>query len=110
MGRIFLVRFSDNWADEMDLEGWYVVHASDENELKQNLVPLKTKFPKTISFGTNQYNEYIDREHLLAQYSWEDITYEESQVLDKLFGGSDGVWPDLTDYYDDEYDNEDNDE
>ncbi len=100
MGRIFLVNFSDNWADEMDLDGWCVYAAADEAELKEILVPSKTKFPQVIYFGTNEENEYRDRVDLLSTFSWKEITYEESQVLHKLFGGSYGVWPELHEDYD----------
>jgi len=56
--RKFLVRYSDNWADEMDLTG-FSIHG--ENELNGMLDKLEERLeerPFEFCVGTNEFIEY----------------------------------------------------
>lgn len=88
--KYYIYKFSDNWADEMDLEGFAAL-----NEMQKDiaLAKIKREYRKggTVCFGTNEDNEYDSLEDVLDCIEIEEISLQEYQVLHKLFsGGSSG--------------------
>lgn len=83
-----LVKWADNWADEMDLEGFRVYEVSKWDVLKEKLKKHTESF--TICVGTNEEIDYDDGEALLGSISVTAITDEEVAVLKKLFKGQHG--------------------
>ena len=80
--------FSDDWADEMQIEGFVLLDENEANEERAALEELE--FPLTVYFGTNEENEYESMEQLAEAYKLEPITGEEYEVMFKLFGPSFG--------------------
>jgi hypothetical protein len=88
-----LVKFDTNWADEMEIKGWSVFYSERAWEDWKDCIPNR-KF--SIYFGSNQDNEYT-REEFLKCFKVFDITDTDADTLERLFGGSDGRFPDPPD-------------
>lgn len=85
--KYYLYRFSDNWADEMDLEGFAIL---TELEKKTALASIKKEFRNggSIDFGTNEDNEYDSLEDVMACITFKTITSSEYYTIKKVFGGT----------------------
>lgn len=93
--KYFLVKFNDNYADEFDLEGFWLEKAESKEEviiLISNGFESErgNKYPVECYFGTNEYLQYNNIEDYLSVLNISEITKEEYDVLQKLFGGSFG--------------------
>lgn len=96
-----LVKFSDNWADEMDLEGFEVVTRKQYDDF----VAEKLKSPSEDDddyeggsfcrcFGTNEENEYDSFQAYLDEtVKIVEITESEAAVLTKFFPNGSGFTP-----------------
>lgn len=81
--KYFLVTFDDNWADEMDIEG-FAVATEDQLELfKRDL--MAANYPTEIYIGSNQSIGYNDFDDYWACVDHEEITLEEYNLISKLF-------------------------
>lgn len=82
---MYLIKFSDNWADEMDVEGFVVLSEEDKNECFDF---LKREYGEggDVYFGTNQYKEYKSLEKILEQYDIDEISEDEAKLLENFFG------------------------
>lgn len=81
-----LVKFSDNWADEMDIAGFKVM----TQEAWDETVALVHKWFETneyytVSFGTNEENEYYSAENLLDCFEVTPLDVIGHTVLYHLF-------------------------
>lgn len=100
---IIILKFKDNWADEMDVEGYEVITLG---QLRYFIEKAEEYFSNNNSleyyFGTNEYIEYTSSTELLSKYSILDITETDYQNLNKLgllkFGI---IGPFEIDYWDD---------
>lgn len=70
MSKMVLIKFSSNWADEMDIEGLYVTTAEKHEAFKQQVVQHFEKSGRTISYyvGSNEEIEYDCANDLLECY------------------------------------------
>lgn len=82
--QLVLVRFNDNWADEMDIVGFQVVTQQEWDDFVK--LAHKLRYPSETYFGTNEFNEYDTVEELLACYEVTEITEDQAQTLENLFG------------------------
>lgn len=100
---IILLKFQDNWADEMDVEGYEVI---TPEQLKYFNERVEAYFLENDILehyiGTNECIEYTSAIDLLSKYSVRDITEADYQTLNKLgllkFGI---IGPFEIDYWDD---------
>ena len=105
---IILLKFEDNWADEMDVEGCEVITLE---RLKYFNERVEAYFLENDSLeyyiGTNECIEYTSAGELLSKYSVLTITETDYQTLNKLgllkFGI---IGPFEIDYWDDFNDEE----
>lgn len=109
--KYYVCTFSDNWADEMDLEGFCLMTEDEKDEMIKD---IKKRFKKggTIGFGSNESNDYDDADEVLATLSYEQITKAEFDTISRVIGtsfgeqgpmdGSGGNWDDDDDDDDDE--------
>jgi hypothetical protein len=77
-----LVKFADNWADEIDVAGFMVVSTEE-------LEGWKSKIPDeefSVCIGTNEEIEYSDREQFLKKHTFTPLTQEQAQVYFDHFG------------------------
>ena len=83
-----LIKWSTNWADEMDLEGWVITDHKDVEKWKEHLQTLKEC---TLSFGSNEWNDYYSGQEILQECSIMDIPDADAEVIQKWFGSSGGL-------------------
>lgn len=90
-----LVVFEDNWADEMDLEGFKVVRKSEWEQTVAEFREEKedSKYGIEFCFGTNEYNEYDSVDDALACFTVTEMTDECAKLLQKLFPSGFGMFP-----------------
>ena len=79
---MYLARFSSNWADEMDLDGFMVL---EDKEPLIEAIKEALEEPQEIYWGTNEYTDYQNANQLLSEISFTEITDEEAKVLKKFF-------------------------
>lgn len=79
-----LVIFNDNWADEMDIDGFVLMKDEEWKDSRKKISNCKKKI--SVSFGSNEWNEYGDGKHLLSKIKAKTITEEEAIVIKKFFG------------------------
>lgn len=82
-----LVKWSSNWADEMDVEGFDIMKKTDWDALKKKILK-KENF--CIYIGTNEEIDYASGEDLLSEIKVKKITPEEEKVIKKFVGSSYG--------------------
>ncbi len=78
---VFL-QFSDNYADEFNVEGFSVMSTEDWETFKSN---IKDGF-LSYGFGTNEGIEYESKEDFLRNIKVKSITVESAKMLFDLFG------------------------
>lgn len=83
METYYLVKFEDNWADEMNIYG-FKLFKNDEFEILQKKISSITG-SIVIGFGTNQDNEYDDYNDLLNCFEIIPISLEKYNLLMELF-------------------------
>jgi hypothetical protein len=75
-----LVKYEDNWADEMDIEGFHIV--SDEAWQKfLDMVTPELFGSYSFCIGTNEEIEYEDAEDVLSAFEATDISDEDAKAI-----------------------------
>lgn len=82
-----LVKFSDNWADEMDVDGFRVFVLEDWELIKTRMAKVFEKGRGSCSFGigTNEEIEYSSYADWLSSFSVSSISESEALFLRKHF-------------------------
>jgi hypothetical protein len=106
--RYYLYKFEDNWADEMDVQGFAVL-TEDEKDMAVAQIKRSYKNGGTICFGTNEDNHYNNLTEVMDCVEFEEISQSQYNTLMNLFGQSFGELGPL-DIYDLDGDNDDYDE
>ena len=78
-----LVKWSDNWADEMDIEGFIIDDKEKVEEWLNNMKSITRHFD--ICIGTNEDVDYDNGEQFAETISVIDITEEDEKLLKRLF-------------------------
>ena len=81
-----LVRYRDNWADEMTVEGFEFFNQDDWPQIVAGI----SEGPFEVMVGSNQFIAYKNREDYLTHIRVTEITDEEYQTLDRLLGNGRG--------------------
>jgi len=103
-----LINWNDNWADEMDLEGHFVMDKDVWEQMKEQARKIDYAF--TYCVGSNEEIEYKDGEDALKYFTAKSITEEEYKVLERLglecsgFTGPDFEFDEGWEDDDDDYD------
>ena len=100
MNKYYLVKYTDNYADEFDVYGLALLTDTDRkyfNNLEQEDLPI------THYIGTNEEITYEHLNKLLRCYTWIEITELEYKLLDRLIGSDYGrfYYPELDEDDDD---------
>lgn len=77
-----LVKYADNWADEMDIAGFMVVSNEELEEWKSKIPNREFLF----SIGNNEEVEYSNKEEFLEQHTFTPLTKEQAQIYFDHFG------------------------
>ena len=91
----YLVRFEENWADEMDIYGFAIFTAEEYSNWCHTLSRLRKAMNYavfTYSFGTNEEQEYEDFEEFMNCFTVKALPAEHAKMLcdgfdtDKYYG------------------------
>lgn len=105
MNNLFLVKYKDNWADEIDVEGCQVM---TENEFHNYFNAAKKAFNECncINFyiGSNESIEYENYEDFIKSIQIINISKDAYEVLQKFNLYDYGIFPRwiFDDYYEEE--------
>lgn len=86
-----LIKCKDNWADEMDLEGFSIMDSDAWTKRKESISNITESF--TICVGTNEDIEYRNGNAFLRRLVVKEITDDEANVIIKYLGDSFGHCP-----------------
>ncbi len=96
-----LIKYNDNWADEMDLDGFRLMERKEYKEFVKGIRAIK-EFPLEIYFGTNQEVTFESVEDIMKSLKFETVTEDEFALLEALFPQAArwgyGVFPSFEDY------------
>ena len=82
MSKKLLVKFSGNWADEMDIVGFQIMSEDEWNfKIKE---AKECQFPAEICVGTNQYVDFDTPEDYLNSFEIKEITEGEEKIIKRL--------------------------
>lgn len=101
----WLVKFADNWADEMDVEGFAVLGTKDFMGLITLIENVAKKIDEGKTFewyiGTNEWIDYNEGSQFKTAFSCEVISEEQAEILKSLVIGDTfshyGILPSSTD-------------
>jgi len=103
-----LVKWSDNWADEMDVEGFVILEKEEWESTKKRILSIKEEF--TMYIGTNEEIEYANGKDFLTNIEVKSLSPDEEKIINKFFGDSGGFYNFLDVYGNDEEDEDEDEE
>lgn len=102
MESYYLITYRDNWADEMDIDGFSYMTSSEKEEYFSK---FKEHFDQCGSYvfylGTNEEIEYSDYKQFKNSFDIKKIEQDEYKTLEKFFSKSEGFFPYDEDIFDD---------
>ena len=85
---MWLVKFADNWADEMDIEGFSIMSTGQFTQWARTVEEVAKKIdeghPFEWYFGTNEWIDWETGKEFKEAFRCEVITDEEADVLNRL--------------------------
>jgi hexokinase len=78
--------YSGTWNDEIDVDGFVILNKTQTTYLTRFLKNYKS--PISVSLGFGDDIEYDDGKELLEEISFQEITPEENESINKFFGSS----------------------
>lgn len=85
MKKIMMI-YSGNWNEEIDVDGFVIMNKNQMSYLSSFL--KKFTEPISISLGFGDYVEYDNGKELLEEISFQEITNDEYNTINKFFGES----------------------
>lgn len=80
-----LLKFEDNWADEMDICSWQIVDKAAFESIRDSFILKYEDREFNIGIGSNEDIEYDNAKAFLEKIDVTDITDEEVKTIKKLF-------------------------
>jgi len=96
--KYFLITQSACWADEFDTEGFCIKEAESKEQALSTLLNPKHEFPAERYFGTNESHIFEDQDDYFDTFEIKEISYDDYNVLKRLFGRRYGMLVTLEDY------------
>jgi hypothetical protein len=84
--RNYMMIYSGNWNEEIDVDGFVIMNKTEMKYLTTFLRKFKT--PISVSLGFGDYVEYENGKELMEEISFQEITPEEFETINKFFGNS----------------------
>lgn len=85
---MWLIKLADNWADEMDIEGFAIMSSQDFTQWAQTVEAVSKKIDSGSCFewyiGENKWFDWWEGKEFKEAFSCEVITDEEADVLKRL--------------------------
>lgn len=89
-----LVKYSDNYGDEFDVDGWKIYLPEEWPEFKKFITDNEDKlFPFEYYFGTNEGIEYESASDFLSKFEEVDLDKDKATHLISVFGQEYGHYP-----------------
>ena len=82
----FMMVYSGNWNEEIDVDGFVIMNKKEMCYLTSFL--KKYKAPISVSLGFGDYVEYENGKELLEEISFQEISPIEYDTINKFFGRS----------------------
>ena len=79
-----LIKWEDNWADEMDIVGFQIMEDKEWKAMKAALEDVENEF--TVCIGTNEEIDYKNGQALLDTLTVKKLSTEEYKTIKRLFG------------------------
>lgn len=99
---MWLVKLADNWADEMDIEGFSIMSTENFTKWAQTVESVARKINEGYSFewyiGTNEWIDWDSGEDFKEAFSCEIISDAEAMTIGRLLLGcsnSYGLFPSI---------------
>jgi hypothetical protein len=86
----YLVIENSNYADEFDLQGYKIIEAESEQDLKNKILKDK-EFPCEFHFGTNEATKFETEEELFEALTIKELTDIEAITLIDILGKRFGI-------------------
>jgi len=87
--KYYLIKFRDNWSDEMNIYGFSVMTSEEWSKYSNTLKNHKNRFNYYI--GTNEDVEYRNGNELLRRMNPKEINLNEYNFLKENFKSYDGI-------------------
>jgi hypothetical protein len=93
----YLIKERNNWADEINIEGFVVIETEDIEQWKEDLISdqllefEQEDFPIEISIGTNESIEFKSKKEVFDTLEITEISMVQYQFFKKHFKRSFGV-------------------
>ena len=85
---MWLIKFYDNWADEMDIEGFSIMSTGQFTQWARTVEEVAKKIDEGRSFewyfGTNEWINWDSGKYFKEAFSCDVITDEEANILKHL--------------------------
>lgn len=78
----YLIIFKDNWADEFDVEGFYIVNEEEKDTM---MSCLDNAVGREIYFGTNEFFEYQTKREVAETITVTPLSNDSAQLLLRNF-------------------------
>ncbi len=85
------IKYADNWADEMDIEGTRLMTEADWDKMQKGFA--KRDYPYEMGIGTNEEVEFTSAEDVMSKLTVYPLTEEEMDVLVRLDLDDVGFFP-----------------
>lgn len=82
----FMMIYSGNWNEEIDVDGFVMMNKKEMMYLSGFLRKYKSQVSVSLGFG--DYVEYDNGKELLEEISFQEISSEEYDTINKFFGTS----------------------
>lgn len=86
MMKKFIMIYSGNWDDEIDVDGFYIMNKKQMINFIRSL--KKYNDPITIDLGTKYSIDYENGKEILEEISFQEISDDEHTSIKKFFGDS----------------------
>lgn len=80
---MYILNYSGNWNDEITVDGFVIIRKKDKAKIISSLENYDSKV--YINIGDDEL-EYEDGKELLDEISFEPITPDDAEVIEKYFG------------------------
>jgi len=80
---MFLVKTGYDWADEMDIEGFFMLRPAEYEYLLREIKAIE--YPIEWHVGTNQYIDFLDAEEILRSFDVSVLNIEQAEFVKDKF-------------------------
>ena len=87
MSEYRLLQFTDDYADEFDIAGFWVCREKQSNEYFEK-AKVAFEFPRELYFGTNESIEYSSAEEFESNFTISEITKSQYDFLKETLAPS----------------------